>query len=132
MSGVLALRGVVVAALRGDAGLMALVNAVEDASAAKLTPPVLMVGGFVATEWGARGLHGLSVRVPLILSDRAEDVTRLDSAAARIDAVMDALPEEAGDWRIGTVQLASARALRGSDGHWTMPLDYLVRVSRVV
>lgn len=131
MSGVLALRAVVLAALRGDAGLMALVNAVDDASAAKVSPPALLLGGFVATEWGARGLKGLSVRVPLILTDRAEDTSRIDAAAARIDAVMDALPETAGQWRIGTVQLSGARALRGADGHWTMPLDYLVRVSRL-
>jgi hypothetical protein len=130
MSAVLALRAVVLVALRDDAGLMALVNAVEDGSAVKVSAPAALLGAFVATEWGAKGVRGLSVRVPVTLIDRTDGTQRLSDAAARVDAVMDGLPATAGDWRIGTVLLNGARTLRSADGQWTMAIDYLVRLSR--
>ncbi|MET0137297.1 MAG: hypothetical protein ABW192_02815, partial [Sphingobium sp.] len=85
-----------------------------------------------ASEWGGHGIRGLTVRVPLTLIDRSDVPDRLDAAAARIDAVMDSLPEAAGDWRIGTVAFDRSRALRGGDGQWSMMIDYRVRLSRIV
>lgn len=130
MSGVLALRGIVLEALRGDAALLAFVNAVADGSAAKVSAPALTLGACTATEWGAKGLKGLSVRVPLTLIDRADEPVRLNDAAVRIDAVMDVLPDMAAGWRIGAVLPATIRTVRTADGQWTMLLDYVVRLSR--
>lgn len=132
MSGVVALRTLVLAALRGDGGLMALVNAVEDGSTPKATAPAVLIGQFAATEWGARGLRGLSIRIPLTLIDRGDGTERLAAMAARVDAAMDGLPDMAGDWRVGTVRFDRSRTLRGSDGRWSMMTDYLARLSRVV
>ncbi|HEX7871861.1 MAG TPA: DUF3168 domain-containing protein [Sphingobium sp.] len=131
MSGVVALRQAVLEALRADEGLMALVNAVEDGSAAKVTAPAVLLGQFAASEWGARGLKGLSVRIPLTSIDRSDRPDRLDAVAARIDAVMDGLPVTAGGWRIGTVGLDRSRTVRGADGQWSMLTDFLVRLSRL-
>ncbi|MFT3967893.1 MAG: DUF3168 domain-containing protein [Sphingobium sp.] len=131
MSGVLALRGAMLAALRGDAALMALVNAVEDGGAAKVTAPAVLVGQLAATEWGARGLDGLSVRVPMTFMDRGDGTERLAAIAGRVDAVMGGLPESAGGWRAGAVRLNGARTVRSSDGQWSMLADYGVRLSRL-
>ena len=131
MSGVLALREAVLTALRGDGPLMALVNAVEDGSAPKISAPALMVNAFAATEWGARGVQGLTVRVPLTLIDRRDAPARLDAMCGRTEAAMDGLPEQAGDWRIGTVRLDRARTVRSADGQWSMLVDYVVRLSRL-
>ncbi|MET0240650.1 MAG: DUF3168 domain-containing protein [Sphingobium sp.] len=131
MSGVLALRGVVIAALRGDAALMALVNSVEDGGLSRQSAPALVIGQLFATEWGARGLRGLSVRVPMTVVDRADRPERLEAAAERIEAVMGGLAAHAGDWRVGSVRLDRSRSLRGSDGQWSLLVDYAVRLSRV-
>lgn len=131
MSGALALRGVLVAALRGDGALMALVNIVEDDGAGKQSAPALILGQLVASDWGARDVDGLSVRVPLTLVDRADVPDRLSAAAARIEAVMDGLPDMAGEWRIGCVRFDRTRTVRSGDGRWSMLVDYLVRMSRV-
>lgn len=136
MSGVLPLRRATIAALRGDAGLMALVNGVEDGGAPKLSAPALMLGPLAASEWGARGVQGLSVRVPMTIIDRADVPDRLDAAAARIGVVMAALAGPlAGDadgWTVGVVILDRSRAVRSADGHWSMMVDYLVRLSRLL
>ncbi|HEX7856703.1 MAG TPA: DUF3168 domain-containing protein [Sphingobium sp.] len=132
MSGVIPLRETILSALRDDAALMALVNVVADGGAAKVTAPAVLLGQCIGTEWGAKGLRGLSVRVPLTLIDRAERPERLSAMAACIEAVMDGLPELAGDWRIGTVLLNGTRTVRGGDGQWTMLADYLVRLSRLL
>jgi hypothetical protein len=129
MSGVLALRAVLLAALRGDAGLMALINSVEDGGLAVQSAPALALGQLFATEWGARGLSGLSVRVPMTVIDRADRQDRLSAASVRIGAVMGALPDEADGWRIGDVRFERARPLRGGDGQWSMLVDYRVRLS---
>lgn len=129
MSGVVLLRDAVIGALRADAALMALVNTVEDGATPKFSAPALIVGNMFATEWGARGLSGLSVRVPFTLVDRADRPGRLGDAAARIDAVMDGLPATAGDWQVGVVRFERSRTVRGSDGQWSMLIDYLVRLS---
>ncbi len=136
MSGVIALRAVLLAALRGDAGLMALINSVEDDGVAKQSAPALILGQLAATEWGARSLKGLSVRVPFTLIDRAEVPDRIGAAAARVEAVMDglggALPDDAGDWRVGIVRFDRSRTVRASGGQWSMMVDYLVRLSRLL
>lgn len=130
MSGIFALRAVLIEALRGDAGLMALVNGVEDGGVLKMSPPVLLLGQLFATEWGARDVAGLSVRVPMTLIDRADRPDRLSDAAVRIGAVMDALPDEAGGWQIGDARFERARTVRSADGQWSMLIDYRVRISR--
>jgi len=130
MSGALALRAVLLAALRDDAGLMALVNSVEDGGAPKQSAPAVTLGQLFATEWGARGVSGLAVRVPLTLVDRADVPDRLGAVAIRIGVVMSELPAEAGGWRIGDARFERARSLRGPDGQWSMLVDYRVRLSR--
>jgi hypothetical protein len=132
MSGEVALRGVMIAALRGDAGLMALINRVEESGAPKVSAPALVLGQFIASEWGARGIRGLGVRVPLTLIDRADRPDRLGAAAARVEVVMGSLPRQVEDWSIGVVRFGQSRTVRGGDGLWTMLVDYQVRLSRLL
>ncbi len=130
MSGTVKLRAVLIAALRADAALMALVNSVEDGAAPKTSAPALLLGEMAATEWGARGIEGLAVRVPITLIDRSDRTDRLEDAAERVRAVIAALPAMAEDWRIGAVLLDRSRSTRGSDGRWALLLEYRARLSR--
>ena len=132
MNAVILLRDAVIGALRGDAALMALVNKVEDGAVPKFSAPALVVGEMFATEWGARAVKGLSVRMPLTLIDRADRPGRLADAAERIEAVMAGLPATVGPWRVGAVGFNRSRTVRSADGQWSMLIDYLARLSRVV
>lgn len=130
--GLIALRAEILAALRADGALMGLVQTVEDGGAGRAVSPSVLLGQLVGTEWGARNLKGLSVRVPLTLVDRGDRADRLSAAAARVEAVMDDLPDEADGWRVGAVRLDRSRTVRGADGQWSMLVDYLVRLSRLL
>ena len=132
MNAVILLRDAVIGALRGDAALMALVNTVEDGAVPKFSAPALVVGEMFATEWGARAVKGLSVRMPLTLVDRADRPGRLADATERIEAVMAGLPATLEVWRVGVVRFDRSRTARGADGQWSMLIDYLARLSRVV
>lgn len=132
MSGTITLRREILAALRGDAPLMALVNGIEDGGAPRQLPPSLRLGELFASEWGARDVAGLAVRVPLTLVDRAEGADRIAAAADRIAAVMATLPDEADGWRIGTVLFDRQRSIVAPGGQWSLLIDYRARLSRAV
>lgn len=132
MSGTIMLRREIIAALRADAPLMALVNSVEDGGAPRQSPPSLRLGELFGTEWGARGVEGISVRVPLTLIDRADAADRIAAAADRIGVAMASLPEEADGWRIGAVLLERQRSIAAPGGQWSLLIDYRARLSRAV
>lgn len=129
MSCILSLRATMIAALGADTALMALVNSVEDSGAPKMSAPALIVNDLTATDWGARGVTGQLVRIPLVLVDRSDRPDRLADASARVDAVMAGLPVTIDGWRLGTLRLDRSRALRGLDGRWSLFLDYLARLT---
>lgn len=131
MSGALLLRAALIEALRGDGALAALVNIVTDEEAPKVTPPALTLGPLVASDWGARGVEGLNVRVPITLVDRGDRPDRIAAAAQRAAAVMAALPDMPDGWRPGAVRAERSRTARGADGRWTMLVDWRVRLARL-
>lgn len=132
MSGTVMLRREIIAALRADAPLMALVNSVEDGGAPRQSPPSLRLGELFASEWGARGIAGMSVRVPFTLVDRADAADRIAAAADRIAVVMASLPAEADGWRIGAVLFDRQRSVAAPGGQWSLLIDYRARLSRSV
>lgn len=132
MSGTIMLRREIIAALRADTALMALVNSVEDGGAPRQSPPSLRLGELFAAEWGARGVEGMSVRVPFTLVDRAEAADRIAVAADRIGAAMASLPVEVDGWRIGAVLFERQRTVSAPGGQWSLLIDYRARISRAV
>lgn len=132
MSGTILLRREIIVALRADAPLMTLVNSVEDGGASTQSPPSLRLGELFASEWGGRGVQGLSVRVPLTLVDRADAGDRIAAAADRIGVAMAALPDEAAGWRIGVVLFERQRSIVAPGGQWSLLIDYRARMSRAV
>jgi len=131
MSGLMHLRAAILSALRADAALLARVNSVEDGGTGKFSAPALVLTDMSASEWGARGVAGLAVRVPFTLHSRSDQPDGLVEAAIRIDTVMQALPPLAGGWQVGAVRFDRTRLIQTADGHRVMMIDYAVRLSLV-
>ncbi|MBB5987297.1 tail completion protein gp17 [Sphingobium lignivorans] len=130
MSGAVAVRGAILAALRDDAALMALVNLVADGERMKASPPWLLVGDPAGTGWGARGVDGLALRQPLLLTVRSDDSVRMTSAIERIDSVLRAMEGDLGTWRITALNRARTSIAHGRTA-WRASLDYAVRIARL-
>lgn len=130
MSGEMVVRAAMLAALRGDAGLMALVNQVSDGEPAKASAPWLLLGDASVTGWGARGVDGITLRQPLMLTVRGDDLARVTAVLERIDAVWRAMDGALGDWRITSLRFERSRIIR-SRTEWRASVDYAVRAARL-
>ena len=130
MSGEMSVRAAMLAALRGDAALMGLVNQVSDGEPVKASTPWLLLGDSSVTGWGARGVDGLSLRQPIMLTVRGDDLARVTGVIERIDAVLRAMDGALGDWRITSLRFERSRIIR-SRTEWRANLDYAVRAARL-
>jgi hypothetical protein len=131
MSGALAVRGAILAALREDAALQGLVNQVSDGEPVKASAPWLLVGDPAGSGWGARGVDGLSLRQPLLLTLRGDDLARVTDIMARIDAALGGIDGDLGVWRITSLRFERSRITR-SRAEWRAAVDYAVRAARLV
>jgi hypothetical protein len=130
MSGDMALRGAIIAALRGDAALGGLVNLVSDGEPVKASPPWLLVGESSATGWGAQGVSGLTMRQPIQLIVRGDDLARVTSVMERVDAVLAGMDSDLGEWTITSLRFERSRIVR-SRTEWRASVDYAVRAARL-
>jgi hypothetical protein len=131
MSAEVAVRGAVVAALRGDAELMAGLNGLFDGAPGRASAPYGVVGDCVALEWGAKDVDGRELVVTVSLYDAGEAPARLAALLGRVDAVLRVL-EPAGGWRVVGARLARSRVARtGARDGWQALADYRMRVVRV-
>ncbi|UZW53894.1 DUF3168 domain-containing protein [Sphingobium sp. JS3065] len=131
MSAEVAVRGAVVAALRGDAELMAGLNGLFDGAPGRASAPYGVVGDCVALEWGAKDVDGRELVVTVSLYDAGEAPARLAALLGRVDAVLRVL-EPGGGWRVVGARLARSRVARtGARDAWQALADYRMRVVRV-
>jgi len=131
MSGEIIVRGLIRDALRADDALGALVNQVSDGEPVKASAPWLMLGDAVATGWGARGVEGLTLRQPIQLVVRGDDLSRVSSVLSRVYAVLTSIDTDAGEWRITSLRLERSRIWR-SRTEWKASVDYSVRAARTL
>ncbi len=131
MSGATALRGAMLAALRTDGALAALVNQVSDGLPVTASPPWLLVGDPVATGWGARGIEGVALRLPLLVTVRGDGSGQIAQILDAVAAALAALDGELVDgWRITDLRCERSRIVRGRT-EWRASADYAVRAARL-
>lgn len=131
MSAEVAVRGAIVAALRGDAELMAGLNGLFDGAPGRASAPYGVVGDCVALDWGAKDVEGRELVVTVSLFDVGEAPVRLAGLLARVDAVLRAVGL-VGGWRVVGARLARSRVARtGARDGWQALADYRLRVVRV-
>lgn len=130
MSGALAVRDAMLATLRADAALAALVNQVSEGDPHKASPPWLMLADGVAGGWGARGVAGLTLRQPVQLTLRGDDAAPVNAILAQVDAALAGMDAPPDGWRITSLQAERVRVARGRTG-WRVTIDYVVRAARL-
>lgn len=129
MSAEVAVRGAVIAALRGDAQLMAGLNGLFDGAPVRASTPYGVVGDCVASDWGAKQVDGRELVLTVSLHDAGEGPERLAALLERIEPAV--ASAQAEGWRIVGVRLLRSRLARtgGRDG-WQAVVDFRLRVVR--
>jgi hypothetical protein len=130
MSAEVVVRAGLIAALRGDAELMAELNGIFDGAPVRATVPYAVVGECLASHWGAKDLDGRELRLTIGLQDAGETPERLAGVLARVEAVVQAIDGDAG-WRVVGARMLRSRLFkaREKDG-WQAVADYRLRVVR--
>jgi len=122
------IRAAVVALLRGDAALIALVNRVHDGPPVKATPPMLIVGECSGADWGTKDRAGRELRLAITIEDDLETAARIRGIMPVADAAVQRLTSAVGAWRVGSLRMIRSRLLRTGAGRWNALLDYRIRV----
>jgi hypothetical protein len=132
MSAGASLRVAMLAALRGDAALGALVNQIADGDQGKASPPAITIGEASETGWGARAVDGRALRVPLTVTDRGDGPAGVAGIVDAIDTALAAVPATIDGWRLLDLRFARSRLLSPRQGEWVALVDYGARLARII
>jgi hypothetical protein len=131
MSADLLARAAIVAALKDDATLAGLVNQIADGQPVKASPPWLLVGGAVASGWGAMGVDGVTLRQTIELVLRGDQLSAVTAILDRVDQLLRGMDGDLGDWRMTSLRFDRSR-IRRNGTEWRAAVDYAVRLARLV
>lgn len=115
-----------IAALRSDAALSALVHHIDDGEAKAPPVPYGRVAEASAAEWGAKDRPGHELRFEVQFADRG-DGARLDAIAAAAMAVISAMPRTIDGWETGGFTVLRTRQARGRGGVNQMAISLRLR-----
>ncbi|HEY1125941.1 MAG TPA: DUF3168 domain-containing protein [Sphingobium sp.] len=130
MSAELAARAAILAVLRDDVDLAALVNQVADGEPVKASPPWLLVGGAEARGWGARGVDGVTLRQTIELTSRGAQRAAVTAILDRVDQLLRSMDGNLGDWRVTHLAFERSR-IRRSGTEWRAAADWSIRMARL-
>lgn len=119
-------RAALVAALRGDAALGAMVHHVDDGEAKSPPVPNIRLAEISAGEWGAKDRPGHELRIELLISDRGEGA-RLESISEHALAIIAAMPRTINGWETSGFTVLRLRQFRQRSGINQMSISLRVR-----
>ncbi|GAA4641923.1 hypothetical protein GCM10023115_02560 [Pontixanthobacter gangjinensis] len=114
--------------LRSDLTLADLLNAVEEESPVRATPPWLGIATSASIDWSAKNRIGREVRIALELQTRGDDAVGDGALVAAIEKRMTAFPRNQSGFDMITVQFLRARAERRPQNLLTILLEYRFRI----
>lgn len=128
-----AMRAAVVAALGGDAALMALVNGIYDGVPVQASEPYVVIAECAGVDWGAKGVDGREVRLSISLHDKGDTSAAIAAMLGRVESAMRGIEDVVDEWRIVTMRFVRSRVVRSMasqrrEGGWQGVVDYRVRV----
>ncbi len=130
MNAELSVREAIRETLEADGALRARVNQISDGEPVKASGPWLMLGEGSGTGFGARGVSGVALRVPVILTLRGDTPEDTSAILAALDTAMQAVPDEVNGWKITVLRFERSRLRRDKTG-WRIVTDYALRLVRL-
>lgn len=119
-------KAALIAALRGDAALSALVHHIDDGEAKAPPVPYGRTAEASAAEWGAKDRPGHEVRVDLQFADRG-DGPRMDKIAAAALAAIERVPRIFEGWETSGFAVLRMRQARLRGGINQMVISLRLR-----
>lgn len=133
MSAEIELRDAVLAQLRGDAALMALVNRVYDGDPVKATTPYILVGECAGSDWGTKNHAGRELRLGITIYDDTQTAARIGQILPLVHGALGQVAAAGtGTWRVGSLVLVRSRLFGRESGRWSALLDWRLRVLSTV
>jgi hypothetical protein len=121
------LQAAVLSALAAEPAIAAQANGVFLERPARATPPYLVLGPMLSSDWGAKGIAGREVRLTVRVHDAGESWSRAVSLQGAASSAIDALPRQLSGWRLGSVVLLRARTGRDGPNGWLGTVEHRVR-----
>lgn len=125
------IRAALIALLRADAALTAQVNRIYDGTPDKASPPMVIVGEGIGTDWSTKDKPGRELRIGITIEDDRETHARIGAIMPLVDAAVQGLSGAVGVWRFGSLVMTRSRLLRTGAGRWNAVMDYRIRVLAV-
>lgn len=121
------LRAALIAWLRDDPALTA-INAVEEESPLRTTPPWLGIAASATADWSTKNLRGREIRIALELHHRGDDPATDGALVRAIDRRIETLPQQQTGFRLVTTLFLKARAEKRPRNLRAVLLEYRFRL----
>ena len=108
------LRADLLAWLRSDPALIE-INAIEEESPLRASPPWLGIAASASTDWGTKDRPGREIRIALELETRIDDPAADQRALAAIERRVLDLPPFAQSYEVASIRFLRARSERRTD-----------------
>jgi Protein of unknown function (DUF3168) len=127
------IRAAMIAGLRGDSALSALINRVFDGPPAKASVPYVVVGECSGTDWSTKDVPGRELRLAFTIVDEGETPARIGAIMPRLEAAAHAVVMGGiAGWDMGSFVLVRSRLVASAPGKWSAVMDYRLRVLSVI
>ncbi len=108
------LRADLIAWLRSDPALID-INAIEEESPLRASPPWLGIAASASTDWGTKDRPGREIRIALELETRIDDPAADERALTAIERRVLDLPPFAQSYEVASIRFLRARSERRTD-----------------
>ena len=123
-----ALRIALVEALRKDAQLVPLINAVAEEAPSPAPPPALALVASAAADWSSKTSTGREIRIAIELTTRGSDPSPATHIAQRIEHCIATLAPQQDGFRLVTTRFLRSRTERRERAIRAILLEYAFRV----
>ncbi|MXO91223.1 tail completion protein gp17 [Pontixanthobacter aquaemixtae] len=122
------LRAALVDWLRNDPSLSGVLNAVEEESPVRASPPWLGIAASASIDWSTKGRAGREVRIAVELNTRGDEIAADGALVRAIEQRISALPRIQTGFEIATIVFLRARAERRERNLRAVLLEYRFRI----
>jgi hypothetical protein len=122
------LRAALIDWLRTDTDLSEALNAVEEESPVRASPPWLGIATSASVDWSTKERIGREVRIAVELQTRGDDTAGDGALVCAVEKRITALPRDQTGFELITIQFLRARAERRERNLRSILLEYRFRI----